>query len=113
MSEFVDKKVDKTMIKIFLKYYYDVTKYNILLSILFGFVALLAERNMIAVFCTSFVTGGFLGGHYFYHVFHDNEYFFYYNRGFSKEKLIIVSLLCTLAIFLLMVYLLDNSGIVL
>ena len=100
------------MVRIFLKYYYDVTKYNILLSLLFGFVGFLADRNLITVFCTSFVTGGFLGGQYFYYIFHDNEYFFYYNRSFSKEKLIVVSLLCTLAIFLIMVYLLDKSGIV-
>ena len=98
------------MIRIFLKYYYDVTKYNILLSILFGFVGLLTGRNMIAVFCTSFVTAGFLGGTYFYRVFHENEYFFYYNHELSKEKLIVVSFLCTLAIFLLMVYLLVKPG---
>lgn len=69
-----------------LKYYYDLTKYNLGFSIFIGFLTL---RPFIGI--VTFGTFGMLVGLYCYKYFHQNQYYFYYNLGISKLILVSVT----------------------
>ena len=63
-----------------LKYYVDVTKFNLFFSIIVGiiypfggFVIFGTIGNLIGIFC--------------YEIFLKEQYYFYYNRGLSKIRL--------------------------
>ena len=68
----------------FLKFYFDSTRYNILFSILCFLINPLAG-------IVSLPTYGLAIGLLCYKQFHGHQYYFYYNIGISKQKLIINS----------------------
>ena len=65
------------------KYYYDVTRYNIAFSIVLGFITLDPLKGAV-----SLATGGMIFSLYCYKQFQNNQYYFYYNLGLSKTRLI-------------------------
>jgi hypothetical protein len=86
------------MIKVYLTYSLPVLKMNIVFSPLFGFFASILKKNFseqgitlddyIYLFMLSFLTGGFLLGTLLFEFSRRREYYFYYNLGISKLKLI-------------------------
>lgn len=64
------------------KFYLDVTKYNVLFSVLIG-----GLRGVIpGIACLG--TFGMIVGIICYEYYRSNQYYFYYNLGFTKLKLI-------------------------
>ena len=86
------------MIRARLKYYYDLTLYNIGFSIL---IWLLIGVNAGIV---SFGTFGMLGGLMLYRHFQNNQYYFYYNLGINKKSLITTTWIINLAISYFLYY---------
>ena len=87
------------MSKALLKYYYDVTRYNLAFSILAGVMKGIAA----AVF--SFGTFGMVIGIICFNQLQKNQYYFYYNMGYTKLRLISITWglnLIIAALFLLM-----------
>jgi len=72
------------MTELFLKYYYDLTKYNILISIL---VIILSQHLFAGV--VSFGTFGMVISLFVYRYYQNIEYYFYLNGGLSKKKMIL------------------------
>lgn len=72
--------------RLLLHYYYDVNKFNWLFS---GLVWLLfsSSENSFLALSLSLLSAGFVLGLLIFHVRKENEYFFYFNRGFSKIHL--------------------------
>ncbi len=66
-----------------LKYYYDLTRYNVAFSLLIGFIT---QRPFVGII--TFVTCGMIVGLICFKSFQNNQYYFYYNLGISKVKLI-------------------------
>lgn len=64
------------------KYYLDINMYNIPFSLIFGFVFGIIWN--IIIFSSFGVLIGYLG----YQTFKKNEYYTYYNLGFTKVNLI-------------------------
>ena len=73
-----------SMSELFLKYYYDVTKYNIYISIL---VIIFTQRLYAGVI--SFGTFGMVGSFFVYRYYQNIEYYFYLNAGLSKRGIIL------------------------
>jgi len=65
------------MNRLFFKYYYDITKINILVSILIG----LQDIGIC------FGTFGTLISFFVYRYFKNDQYYFYLNQGFTKKEL--------------------------
>lgn len=72
------------MSELFFKYYYDVTRYNIIISIL---VIILSQRLFAGVI--SFGTFGMALSLYVYKYYQNIEYYFYLNGGLSKKSIIL------------------------
>ncbi len=72
------------MSELFLKYYFDVTRYNVLISIL---VIILTGRLLAAII--SFGTFGMVISLFVYRYYQNIEYYFYLNKGLSKKKIIL------------------------
>jgi len=53
-----------------------------------GMLGLTEKDGFFKSFGLSFMTGGFLLSLYFYEKRSKNRYYFYYNKGFSRPKLI-------------------------
>jgi hypothetical protein len=68
------------------KYYYDLTRYNLGFSVLIGFLTLRLSAGIV-----TFGTFGMLVSLLCYKYFQSNQYYFYYNLGISKLKLISIS----------------------
>ncbi|MGN6494534.1 MAG: hypothetical protein ACTHLE_21260 [Agriterribacter sp.] len=68
---------------LFLKYYYDVNKVNIIISI----VILIWQQHFWAA-VVSFATLGLLASYLSFNYFRKIEYYFYANVGYSKRQLI-------------------------
>lgn len=68
------------------KYYFDLTRYNLGFSVITGLIT----WNLFAVFFT-FATFGMLIGLICYKQFQNNQYYFYFNLGVKKSKLIIIT----------------------
>jgi hypothetical protein len=77
----------------FWKYYVDVTRYNVAVSMAVGLVSADALK---AIFC--FVTGGMLLSIICYQQLQNNQYYFYYNLGLTKKRLILTTWLVNLII---------------
>ena len=75
------------MSKAFLKFYFDSTRYNIAFSILCFLIV-----NPLAGI-VSLPTYGLAIGLLCYRQFHGHQYYFYYNLGITKQRLIIKSLI--------------------
>jgi hypothetical protein len=73
----------KQMNQAIIKYYFDLTRYNFAFSV---FIGLLTLRPYIGI--VTFGTFGMLAGLICYRYFHQNQYYFYYNLGIGKTKLV-------------------------
>lgn len=71
------------MPELFFKYYSDITKYNICVSIL---VLILTQNVYFTVI--SFGTFGMAISVFIYKYYQNIEYYFYLNKGLSKKKII-------------------------
>lgn len=76
-----------------LKYYYDLTRYNIGFSVLIGFITL---RPFVGI--VTFGTFGMFVGLICYKSFQNNQYYFYYNLGISKSKLIAITWIINISV---------------
>jgi hypothetical protein len=74
------------MKKAFAKYYFDLTRYNVAFSILIGIIT---SRPNAAII--TFLTFGMIVGFLCFRYFQNNQYYFYYNLGISKSKLLLTT----------------------
>ena len=91
------------MIKKFLPYFYPVLTIDLIISpIATVFFIILAKsffvkeitlNTVLVAFIISFLTGGYLLGVLFFELARKNEYYFYYNLGISKLRLILTTYL--------------------
>lgn len=79
----------------FWKYYMDVTRYNIAISVI---LALITLNPLNGIVCLA--TGGMVIGLYCYKQFQQSQYYFYYNIGITKRKLITFTWLINIALSL-------------
>lgn len=96
------------MISLFLPYNITILRINIFLSIMLTFLssllllALPSSHSMgyliICIFLVWILSGGFLLSSLYYEWARGQEYYFYYNLGISKLKLILTSYLLHLLI---------------
>jgi hypothetical protein len=80
------------MNRAFFKFYFDSTRYNLAFSILVFLIV-----NPLAGI-VSIPTFGLAIGLLCYKQIHGHQYYFYYNLGFSKQKLILNSMIINLII---------------
>lgn len=84
------------MNRLFLKYYFDITRINILVSIFIGLFT-----NILICFGTF----GILISFVIFRYFQNEQYYFYLNQGYTKAELMIkvfiINLLIALFLFLL------------
>jgi hypothetical protein len=73
--------------RIFRRYFIDLLKYNLMVSVPGGLFGTSMGRSFAEYFLMSFVTVGLLGSIYLYRYFKADEYFFYYNKGMGKLRL--------------------------
>lgn len=78
--------------RVLLYYFKEVTKFNILFSLVIGFWGLMGSDSIVHGFLRGFMltffTGGFFLAVYIYEIRNSKQYFYYYNKGFSKLRLI-------------------------
>ena len=87
----------------FLNYYKDIQLMNLPLSLAAGILGSI-EGVFLKTFVVTFLTVGFLTAVYFFDQRKAEQYFFYYNKGFSKPRLVISTyLLNVLVVILLLV----------
>jgi hypothetical protein len=77
----------------FWKYCMDVTRYNLAFS---GILTLITLKPLNGIVCLA--TGGMVIGLYCYKQFQHSQYYFYYNVGITKKKLIIFTWLINIAL---------------
>jgi hypothetical protein len=105
------------MNRLFLPYNLTILKTNIILSIFLtalSSVILLAiptSHTPVFVIIRSFViwimTGGFLLSVFYFEITRKNEYYFYYNLGLSKLKLILVTYTLHVIVILPLLFILN------
>ncbi|CAL1521276.1 hypothetical protein [Chitinophaga sp. MM2321] len=95
----------KLSMKVLFNYYKALLTFNILFSGLIGLLGGVSGENKIIgflnVFMFSFCTGGYFLALFFYELRYKSQYYFYYNKGYSKTALIILSYLFNLLILIL------------
>lgn len=77
--------------KILLHYYKSLNSFNIPFSLLLGCFGMIGGDRLdgfLLIFAISLLTGGFGLALFFYGLKYEHCYYFYYNKGFSKMKLI-------------------------
>jgi hypothetical protein len=83
------------MIKAYLPFCFHVLRFSALLSIvstlISSVIALngLSANQILYLFIISFLSGGFLLGFLRFELGHNRDYYFYYNLGITKPKLIL------------------------
>ncbi len=87
---------------VILKYYYDVTRYNLAFSILIGLL-----RGVVPG-VVSIGTFGMIVGLICFRYYQKNQYYFYYNLGFTRLRLIATTWALNLIITLLLLLLFGN-----
>jgi hypothetical protein len=92
------------MTELFLKYYWDIAKYNLLFCILVNF---LTQNSYAAVI--SFATIGMAVSLFLYSYFHNIEYYFYLNAGLSKKGIILKSFIINAIISLIILIILWST----
>jgi len=96
---------------VLLHYFRSTQRFNILFSVVTGVFAYVgAERSILAflnTFWCSLFTGGFLLSLFFYELRYKRQYYFYYNKGYSKLRLITLTYLMLLP--LLAVYMIAKK----
>lgn len=80
------------MTRAFWKFYTDLTKFNLGLSLLVSFVKSPAEGILL------FVTGGMILSLVAYEYFHSHEYYLYHNLGLTRMRLILKAWLLNVGI---------------
>ena len=85
------------MTRIFWKYYTDLTKFNLGLSLLIAFATSPVEGVLL------FLTGGMIISLIAYEYFHRDEYYLYHNLGFTRVRLALTSWLINIGLSLLIV----------
>ena len=66
------------MNRLFLKYYFDITRINVLVTLVIG---------LLSNFIICFGTFGVLISFFIYRQFQNEQYYFYLNQGYSKKEL--------------------------
>ncbi len=86
-------------------YYKDIHRFNLPFSILLGVLGVFIGEDKVNGFFSYFfltlLTGGFVLSLFFYQLMYANQYYFYYNRGLSKLKLISISFGVNLFLFII------------
>lgn len=90
------------MSRLFLKYYIDITKYNLLFCLM---CTISQDFKELIIIFGSF---GFFVSVLLYEHFHKIEYYFYRNGGFSKQRLLFIAFSINLSISLLILVLIWN-----
>jgi hypothetical protein len=78
--------------KMLLNYYKDIQLINLPLSLAAALLASI-EGAFLKVFIITFLSGGFLMSIYFFEQKRAAQYFFYYNKGLSKIRLLLLTYL--------------------
>lgn len=76
---------------LFLKYYRDVNKVNVIVSLI-----ILVWRQNLWTSVISYATIGLLASYLAFNYFHKLEYYFYANAGYSKNQLIVSTWGCNI-----------------
>ncbi|MBS1602257.1 MAG: hypothetical protein JST42_06280 [Bacteroidetes bacterium] len=74
-----------------LHYHLDIQRINIPYSFLAGLAGYATGLNFFTSFIVSLVTGGYFLASYLFDRNRKHEYYFYYNKGFSRAGLIAYS----------------------
>lgn len=74
--------------KLILLYYKELLSFNLPFSLIVGMLGLTTKNGFFQGFMLSFMTGGFLLSLYFYEKRYKAQYYFYFNKGFSRLRLI-------------------------
>jgi len=85
----------------FLNYYKDIQLMNLPLSLAAGILGSI-EGVFLKTFVVTFLSVGFLIAVYFFGKRKAGQYFFYYNKGFSKAKLVISTYLLNVLVVILL-----------
>jgi len=106
------------MISLYLLYFKSILKTNIILSVLFTMSSLLylnigntlgsLVEYVLRCFIIAMMTGGFLFGVYYFEITRKNEYYFYYNVGLTKAKLLLMAYLFHLVVMIPFLIILIN-----
>jgi len=106
------------MISLYLLYFKGILKTNIILSVLFTMSSLLylnigntlgsLVEYVLRCFIIAMMTGGFLFGVYYFEITRKNEYYFYYNVGLTKAKLLLMAYLFHLVVMIPFLIILIN-----
>jgi len=88
------------MSSLFLKYYIDVTKYNLFFCAVFAII-----RGNLIEGIVLFGTVGVLISFIIYRYFQNVEYYFYINGGLPKKRLLLTTFIINLAISSLIILL--------
>ncbi|MEQ6122063.1 hypothetical protein [Reichenbachiella sp. MALMAid0571] len=79
--------------KLILLYYKELHYFNLPFSALLGISGLAVGLDFLSTFIVSSITVGFLLSVYFYEIRYADRYYFYFNRGISKLKLLTITYL--------------------
>jgi hypothetical protein len=88
------------MSKALWKYYYDVTRYNLAFSMVLTLITLKPLNGIV-----SLATGGMVIGLYCYKQLQHSQYYFYYNLGITRTRLICTTWLINLVLSGLLAFL--------
>lgn len=58
-------------------------------------------QGFLKAFATSILSGGYLLGLFYFEVVHKNQYFFFYNKGYSKPELIFYTYILQLPVLVI------------
>ncbi|QHT66106.1 hypothetical protein GXP67_05195 [Rhodocytophaga rosea] len=90
--------------RMFIHYYKDIHVFNFPFSGLISLIGILLWggdiNRFFLYFFLTLLTGGFALSLYYYQSRYASQYYFYYNRGFSKLKLILISVAINLCLFI-------------
>ncbi|MCH7402240.1 hypothetical protein ACFOUP_18460 [Belliella kenyensis] len=84
-----------------LLYYREINSFNLPFSILIGFLFLVLDENFLRGFMLSFISGGMFIALYLFEKRYKEKYYFYFNRGYSKLKLIAYTQVFNVLIFII------------
>lgn len=105
------------MTKLFLPFNKTILKMSVIFSIFLTFLSslfILTQTSkhslaylVIAFFTFWILTGGFLLSFFYFEITRKNEYYFYYNLGISKIKLLLMTYLLHIIFILPLLYILQ------
>ena len=89
----MQKKSFKHFLMLYWAFYKSTVTLNICVSFAVAFLGMIYDGNFLVLFAGSFLTVGLLAVFLYKEIACPLEYYFYYNRGITKTKLIIFCLL--------------------